>query len=289
MRFSGDYMKIRYGLALIAILGAAYLLLINPQTEKPKKTTLLSLLKPLDITPVSTGIAGIDSIYCINLDVRKDKWEKMEKQCSDQGLQVHRMSAINGWKELARLHIKEIQKPYKALLTKGQVGCLLSHLSVLKDAEKRNFNCVMVLEDDVNFLGNMKQISAYLEKLSSTDPEWDILFLDHWTLAKHLGNRPPENRPCSKMSKIIKKPQELIKGAPFQRTYYRHGGYAMIVSKNGIQKINTYFTETPVFFAYDLEYNHINNIKMYETDREFVSVDLRISDTSTKPKDKLSS
>jgi len=229
-------MKIRYSFILIAILGAAYLLLFNPQVKKPQRTSLLSLLKPLDIQPVSTGIAGIDSIYCINLDVRKDKWENMQKRCSDQGLQVHRMPAINGWKELTRQQVKEIQKPYKASLNKGRAGCLLSHLSVLKDAEKRNFNCVMILEDDVNFLGEIKQVSAYLEKLSSVDPEWDILFLDHWTLAKHLDNRPPENRPCSKMSEIIKKPQELIKGAPFQRTYYRHGGYAMIVSKKGIKR-----------------------------------------------------
>ncbi|HEX2580283.1 MAG TPA: glycosyltransferase family 25 protein [Rhabdochlamydiaceae bacterium] len=277
-------MKIRYGLALVAILGAAYLFFFTPQAEKTQKTELLSLLKPLDIHPASTGIPGIDSIYCINLDVRKDKWEQMQKRCSDQGLQVHRMPAINGWEELTRQQVKEIQKPYKASLNKGRAGCLLSHLSVLKDAEKRNFNCIMVLEDDVSFLGEMKQVSAYLKKLSSVDPEWDILFLDHWTLAKHLDNRPPENRPSSKMSEIIKKPQELIKGAPFQRTYYRHGAYAMIVSKKGVQKINSHFAENPVFFAYDLEYNHITNIKMYETDKEFVSVDLQISDTSTKPK-----
>lgn len=276
-------MKIRYWIALFVVLVPSYLFLFHLPSYSQKKV-LLSLLKPIKIEPQQTGIAGIDCAYCINLEIREDKWKTMEERLSDQGLRATRFLAINGWKEIAHEQIKAIQKPYKANLTKGRIGCLLSHLSILKDAENRNFNRILILEDDVVFLSDMKELSGYLKKISALDPEWDILFLDDWTLAKNVDGRPPEDRPHSKMSETIKKPKAAVPKAPFIRTYYRHGAYAMIVSKNGIRKINAYFAHTPVYFAYDLEFNHIPHIKMYETDKTFVSVETNVSDTSTKPK-----
>ncbi len=277
-------MKIRYWFAIVAVLTSVYLFLFHPNwLATPKRTELLSLIKPLDVTPQQTGIEGIDCIYCINLDVRKEKWTSMQQKLSTQGLKAHRVPAVNGWEVIARDHIKKIQRPFKAGLNRGRIGCLLSHLSVLNDAQNRNFERILILEDDVSFIADMKNVSAYIDKISTLDPEWDILFLDDWNLTKNYGNRPPEDRPCSKMSEIIKKPKELIKGSNFVRTYYRHGAYAMVVSKNGVKKLFDYFAHTPVFFAYDLEFNHIDKIKMYETDKDFVSVDGAISDTCTKP------
>lgn len=273
-------MKLRYWIALFIVLIPAYLFLSN-RPSYSQKTVLLSLLKSLEVKPEQSGIAGIDCIYCINLDIREDKWKRMEQHLSDQGLNANRVPAINGWKEIAHEQIKAIQKPYKTNLNKGRVGCLLSHLSILKDAENRNFDRVLILEDDVNFISDMKELSSYLEKIAVLDPEWDILFLDEWTLAKNLSSRPPEDRPHSKMSQIIKKPKETL--SDFVRTYYRHNAHAMVVSKSGIRKINEYFSRTPVYFAYDLEFNHIHAIKMYETNKEFVSVDTLVSDTSQKP------
>jgi GR25 family glycosyltransferase involved in LPS biosynthesis len=279
-------MKLRYWIVVFLVLTPAYLYFLN-RPSYSQKTVLLSLLKTLEVKPEQSGIAGIDCTYCINLDVREDKWKTMEQRLSDQGLKATRFSAINGWKKIAREQIKAIQKPYRAHLNKGRVGCLLSHLSILKDSENRNFDRILILEDDVNFISDMKDLSGYLEKLSALDPEWDILFLDDWDLAKHLGGRPAEDRPHSKMSQIIKKPKESLPGTHFTRIYYRQGAYAMVFSKNGARKFNEYFARTPVCLAYDIEFNHIPDINMYETDKDFVSVDTNVSDTSQKPEKKL--
>jgi len=277
-------MKYRFWIAVFVLLVPVCLLIFHSNWGgNSRRGDLLSLIKPLEVVPHQTGIEGIDCAYCINLDVRKEKWESMQQKLAAQGIKANRFSAINGWEEITREHIKKIQKPYKAGLNRGRIGCLLSHLSVLNDAKNQNFNHILILEDDVDFIADMKAVSSYLGKLSSLDTEWDILFLDDWNLVKNLGNRPPEDRPGSTMSEIIKKPKQVIQGTPFIRTYYRHGAYAMIVSKKGIEKIYNYFAHTPVFFAYDLEFNHINNIKMYETDHDFVTVDGNISDTSNKP------
>jgi GR25 family glycosyltransferase involved in LPS biosynthesis len=277
-------MKIRYCFAIVAVLASTYLFLTHPGGfRNSRRTELLRLIKPLEVTPHQTGIAGIDCIYCINLDVRKEKWASMERKLSHQGMKANRVSAINGWEEITREQIQKIHKPLKAGLNQGRIGCLLSHLSVLHDAKKRNLNRILVLEDDVNFISDMKNVSGYLDKISTVDPEWDILFLDDWNLVKNLESRPPEDRPGSTMSEVIKKPKEIIKGTDFVRTYYRHGAHAMIISKKGIRKICDYFAHTPVYFAYDLEFNHIDKIRMYETDKDFVTAELAISDTSIKP------
>ncbi len=275
-------MKLRLSIAVFVVLASIYAFLFHSNGNS-QRHDLLSLIKTLEVVPHQTGIEGIDCAYCINLDVRKEKWDSMQQKLTAQGVKANRVSAINGWQEITREHIKKIQKPYKAGLNRGRIGCLLSHLSVLNNAKNQNFNRILILEDDVDFIADMKTLSSYLEKLSAVDPEWDILFLDDWNLVKNLGNRPPEDRPGSTMSEIIKKPKETLQGTPFVRVYYRHGAYAMIVSKKGIEKIYNYFAHTPVFFAYDLEFNHIKSIKMYETEHDFVTVDGNISDTSNKP------
>jgi hypothetical protein len=48
-------MKLRYGLVLIALLGAAYLFLFKPSGQR---TELLSLIKPLEVNPHPTGMTG---------------------------------------------------------------------------------------------------------------------------------------------------------------------------------------------------------------------------------------
>ena len=41
-------------------------------------------------------INKIDKTYCINLDRRPDRWEKMKTQFIDHNIQVERFSAIDG-------------------------------------------------------------------------------------------------------------------------------------------------------------------------------------------------
>ena len=44
-----------------------------------------------------------------------------------------------------------------------------------------------------------------------------------------------------------------------------------------------HFTNHSLSLTIDIEMNHIDQIKIYETDKNFVTVDLKISDTSVKP------
>lgn len=269
----------RYWIALCILLVPGYFFVMQPS----KRTVLLKHIKPIEVVKHDSGIAGIDTIYCINLDIRKEKWDAMQRELSEQRLKATRVSAVNGWAEISKETIKKIHQPFKARLNPGQMGCLLSHLSILQDGEKRGFDRILILEDDVNFVGDMKTVSSSITEVTECDPDWDILYLDDWDAKRFYVGRP-EDRPHSKMSENIKKPKESLEGASLVKTYYRHGNYTYVVSKKGMKKILAYFSKTPLYHAYDLELNHIPDIKMYETRKDFVSVNTTISDTVSKPK-----
>ena len=104
----------------------------------------------------------LDSIICINLDRRTDRWIDSEKQFSEQNLTVIRQSAIDG---------TTLQK-HQTLLP-GELGCRLSHEQALQYATTRN-KPVLILEDDVNF------VDDFQDKFATTInriPPWELLYL----------------------------------------------------------------------------------------------------------------
>lgn len=89
-------------------------------------------------------------VFCINLAHRTDKWSETQKECEQIGLDVIRFDAIydaNGWE-----------------------GCRKSHLAILAQAQPP----FMIVEDDVQFLGDMSDIQRCMDDLPK---DWDMLYL----------------------------------------------------------------------------------------------------------------
>lgn len=101
-------------------------------------------------------LEGIDKIYCINLDNRKDRWNNCIKQFNKYNLDVERISAIKH------------KNP--------NVGCCLSHLKILKETK---YSSILILEDDVEFTNNfIEKYNTLYKKIESKNI--DILFLSSW-------------------------------------------------------------------------------------------------------------
>lgn len=66
----------------------------------------------------------------------------------------------------------------KGFPTIGTRGCFLSHLGILKNAQKEGLGNILILEDDINFSRDILKISetaiSGLETL-----EWDIIYFSH--------------------------------------------------------------------------------------------------------------
>ncbi|MDQ1141887.1 MAG: hypothetical protein EOO44_04165 [Flavobacterium sp.] len=107
-----------------------------------------------------------DAIYCINLPESTDRYQKFIKtyqNFSHKNLII--FAAVNG----NTLMVKDWPG------NSGELGCRQSHINVLKDAQAKNYNTFMVVEDDVIFPKNIgKKLDGFLKDVGS---DWDMLYL----------------------------------------------------------------------------------------------------------------
>ena len=109
-------------------------------------------------------VEGIDQIYCINLDRRLDRWQKMDEQFKKLNMKVERLSAIDGKSTFN-------ESSYRS----GVYGCFASHVNVLEDAVRRNFRSVIVIEDDAVLHPNFQDIVE--KSLTFLPNEWKLCYL----------------------------------------------------------------------------------------------------------------
>ena len=105
-----------------------------------------------------------DKIVCINLDRRPDRYERFKSEMEKFNIKnVQRFSAVDG---------NTITETNTALL-KGEVGILLSHLNIIKNAKKEGLKNILIMEDDVFFTDEIKNIDDYLQKVPN---DWDFIY-----------------------------------------------------------------------------------------------------------------
>ena len=123
-----------------------------------------------------------DGIYCINLDNRKDKWAKSERVFNRWGLKVERFSAKSPrdsevdyyWKKLNYLEPNDSIRRSKKEMTKiGEVGCFLSHFSIIKKAKEEGKKKILIFEDDVIFRKTFDKDIRFLKILQD---DWAMLY-----------------------------------------------------------------------------------------------------------------
>ena len=256
----------------------------------PSLTPTLSHLKNIIGIQPDSGIALIDCIYVINLDERPEKWKVTADELKMHSLQALRFSAINGWKLSLDTKIK-LFGPYTVNLREGHIGCLLSHLSVVYDAYKKNYHHIWVTEDDIKINESPAILEDLLVRLSSIDPEWDLFFTDPDTknskgetvISWDVYVRPDQpTEPVSYYRKRTVIDDDLMKIGQ------RFGMYSVIISNRGIQKIIDYFSHVYLWSPIDIDIFYIPGIRVYAARRDIVTVNwqIPISDTTSPPLEK---
>jgi len=123
-----------------------------------------------------------DGIYCINLDGRKDKWAKSKRKFNRWGLKVDRFSAKGPkdsevdyyWKKLNYLEPNEsIRRSRKEMTKIGEVGCFVSHFSIIKKAKEEGKKKILIFEDDVIF---SKKFDKDIRFLKILQDDWAMLY-----------------------------------------------------------------------------------------------------------------
>lgn len=99
-----------------------------------------------------------EEIWCINLDHRTDRWEKVQGEFNSVGVleRVQRFSAIRH--------------------EDGRIGLIQSNISIIKNAKEKCLKNVLIFEDDVHFLDNaIETLEKAIEQIGSL--KWSLLYL----------------------------------------------------------------------------------------------------------------
>lgn len=137
----------------------------------------------------------LDKIYVINLEHRKDRKVEILKELKKvDASNVEIFSAIRPKEDLIKHWNPSFLDPlpdwYHGNATTyriGALGCLLSHLTIMKKALNENYENILILEDDTMFINNItipQIVNRYSNFLDKTD--YGIFYLAGNTAANGI-------------------------------------------------------------------------------------------------------
>uniref|UniRef100_A0A8C5RTI2 Cerebral endothelial cell adhesion molecule n=1 Tax=Laticauda laticaudata TaxID=8630 RepID=A0A8C5RTI2_LATLA len=189
----------------------------------------------LYVPPKHPTKIGFDEVFLINLARRADRRRRMLESLSELEIAPLVVDAVDGRSlnssSIKKLGINLLQGYYDPFsgrtLTKGEVGCFLSHHRVWKEIVERGLEKSLVLEDDIRFEAYFKRrLLKLMDELERTQLDWELIYLSrkqvnekeeavaeipnlvvpeysYWTLAYVLSRRGAqkliEARPLSKI------------------------------------------------------------------------------------------
>ena len=145
-----------------------------------------------------------DSIFCLNIDRRVDRWNKVNSQFKKFDIEVTRWSAVDGSsisdEEFNPYITKDMSVSRISRLglieNKNSLACLLSHLEIIKHAKINKLKRILIFEDDVilsnEFMDKIKNIYSIdwkLMYLGCSQFEWRKINLsgDFYNCKRTLG------------------------------------------------------------------------------------------------------
>ena len=103
---------------------------------------------------------NIDKIFYINLEHRKDRNKEIIEQIKKIDPELKKTERISAIRH-----------------DKGEIGCGFSHIKCLENAKKNNYDCILILEDDFNFINNSNFINYNLNYIFNKIIDFDICLL----------------------------------------------------------------------------------------------------------------
>ncbi len=254
-------------------------------------------------------LRNIDCIYMINLDERPEKFKICQARLAPFGISPCRFSAVNGWKlsldvlndvgvkygpwmpsdkwgtyyakenglEPAHELVQTIGRNYFChCMSRGAIGIVLSHLSVLQDAYDSGCETIWVMEDDVTVIKDPHILSDLIDRLDALVGKtgWDVLFTDRDTKnneGKTVICSAYAWRPNFFPADPFKCELKEVVSSDFRRIGARFGAYSMLVRRSGMKKILDFFKTFGIFLPYDIDFTFPHGIQFYTVLDDVVS------------------
>ena len=128
----------------------------------------------------------------------------------------------------------------------GDIGCTVSHINICKDALERNYDYVVIFEDDCQFINNLDNLQSSIINFINLHLNWDLFTLGYDPVSTHNI----ENTSISKVNRF-----NLTHALILNKTF---------INKS-IEKYQEYYSNSTIF-AIDGLYSNViedNNLAAY--------------------------
>lgn len=135
----------------------------------------LSLYLLLVLAAERVGAGKPPKAYLINLPKHAERYRTVKAQLESAGMRYERIGAVDG-KALSTTEMKaNVTALARVLLTRGMIGCFLSHRKCWQHCLEEADGPVLVFEDDVVLADNFQaDLAAAMAELPA---DWDVLLL----------------------------------------------------------------------------------------------------------------
>uniref|UniRef100_A0A5F4VXQ9 Collagen beta(1-O)galactosyltransferase 2 n=1 Tax=Callithrix jacchus TaxID=9483 RepID=A0A5F4VXQ9_CALJA len=182
----------------------------------------------VSVVPKYPDKMGFDEIFMINLKRRKDRRDRMLRTLYEQEIEVKIVEAVDGkalnTSQLKSLNIEMLpgyRDPYSSRpLTRGEIGCFLSHYSVWKEVIDRELEKTLVIEDDVRFEHQFKKkLMKLMDDIDQAQLDWELIYIGR----KRMQVKEPE--------KAVPNVENLVEAD------YSYWTLGYVISLEGAQKL----------------------------------------------------
>ncbi|KAM4021453.1 procollagen galactosyltransferase 2 isoform 1-T1 [Anomaloglossus baeobatrachus] len=146
----------------------------------------LEISRYVHVPPKQPDKLGFDEVFMINLKRRQDRRVRMLRSLYELQIQAKTFDAVDG-KALNESQIKTLnidvlpgyQDPYSGrTLTRGEIGCFLSHYYVWKQVVDRGLEKTLVIEDDVRFEYQFRsKLVKLMNDIETVALDWDLIYI----------------------------------------------------------------------------------------------------------------
>lgn len=181
--------------------------------------------------------SGIDEVYCINLNRRKDRMERLLTTHPDLSGVLERWPAIDGRELKLTPAIAKLLRPNDFFWKKAVTGCALSHLGLWWKlaTEQPDINSFLILEDDVKFRPGWLTAWNDAQSEGAIPDDADIVY---------LGGVLPPNREGFEAAAKERVNEYVVRVAPNQcfgqkepTRYFHFCAYAYVLTRKGAAKV----------------------------------------------------
>ena len=119
-----------------------------------------------------------EKIFCINLDVRTDRWSEAQDEFRKVGI----LDRVERWSASPKLPASDPQAKISPKWCRDgvELGCIpraRDDLDIIRLCKDKGYKNVLIFEDDVKFINyNPETVQMCMDKVSK-DSDWDMLYL----------------------------------------------------------------------------------------------------------------